>query len=46
MTGTIKLSYELFPNRASERFRISLFKQKQQNNIIENNNIKEENKKK
>ena len=46
MTGTIKLSYELFPNRASERFRISLFKQKQQNNIIDNNNnIKEENKK-
>mgnify|MGYP002868435095 FL=1 len=50
MVGALRLSYELFPNRASERFRISLFKkqnsdkfQNEQNNninIIDNNNQK------
>ena len=49
MMGSIRLSYELFPNRASERFRISLFKQKRNksqeedsnnNNIIVNNSNK------
>ena len=40
MTGTIKLSYELFPYRASERFRISHFlnqKKIKNNNELENN---------
>ena len=44
--GTIKLSYELFPHRASERFRISHFltqkkikdKEKEEQNINLNNN--------
>ena len=49
MVGPLRLSYELFPNRASERFRILNFKQqnndKSQNdqnniNIIDNNNQK------
>ena len=35
--GSIRLSYELFPYRASERFRISLFKH-QRNQEIENDN--------
>ena len=37
MMGAIRLSYELFPNRASERFRISLFKH-QQNKKLQNDN--------
>ena len=52
MVGALRLSYELFPNRASERFRISLFKkqnsdklQKDQNNmnIVDNNNNQKDN---
>ena len=38
MGGTIRLSYELFPFRASERFRITQFKEEQKNK--ENNNNK------
>jgi len=38
MVGTIRLSYELFPYRASERFRISLFKQQRKNKLLENEN--------
>ena len=50
--GAVKLSYELFPHRASERFRIAQFKEEKRNklleaggniNIIENNFSKESN---
>ena len=36
--GSIRLSYELFPNRASERFRISLFNHQRINHTIEKDN--------
>ena len=36
--GSIRLSYELFPNRASERFRISLFNHQMINQTIEKDN--------
>jgi serine/threonine protein phosphatase PrpC len=38
MVGALRLSYELFPYRASERFRISLFKQQRKNKLQENDN--------
>ena len=45
MLGSIRLSYELYPSRASEKYRISVFKEKkmkeeEQNKIINDNNIK------
>ena len=33
MMGTIRLSYELYPNRASEKDRISLFKEKRKEEL-------------
>ena len=38
MIGTIRLSYELYRDRASENYRISLFKKKNDKIIITNNN--------
>ena len=45
MSGAIRLSYELFPLRASERFRIAHFKEQQklQKQNIEKNNKNEKN---
>ena len=41
MFGTIRLSYELYPDRASEKYRISLLKKKKDKIIITNNMINE-----
>ena len=41
--GTIRLSYELYPERASEKYRISLFK-KNREKILKLNNIDQEKK--
>ena len=38
MFGTIRLSYELYPQRASEKYRISLFKKKREKIELSNNN--------
>ena len=38
MFGTVRLSYELYPDRASEKYRISLVPKKKDKTIITNNN--------
>ena len=46
MVGAIKLSYELFPYRASERFRIAFLKEQRRNKVLDfdnNSNIIENN---
>lgn len=41
MLGSIRLSYELYRDRASEKYRISLLKEKKDKIIITSNNIEE-----